>query len=128
MIFYPYKCPLPLVVVLQGHAFLFYSKVEKGNKMNNVTKTFNIESPLEFVFNEQTTAVTLDVVKTGFRGNTSTMVIGEMNTGSPAFKDWSKRLTCGEKLPRGKYFRREEIIRTILKAPKTTIHYTSIHV
>ena len=35
-------------------------------------------------------------------------------SGSPAFKDWSNRLGTGEKLPRGKYFAQQQLIRHII--------------
>ncbi|TNV09125.1 hypothetical protein FH968_23460 [Buttiauxella sp. B2] len=71
-------------------------------------KTLIIESPPETVLSTQPYPITPDLIESMFRGKASVMVIGEINKGNPAFKDWSKRLSYGEKLPRGKYFRKQE--------------------
>ena len=92
-------------------------------------KTLIIESPSEVVLdvNQQPYAITPDAIKYLFRGKASVMVIGEINKGNPAFKDWSKRLALGEKLPRGKFFRNEERMRAWINTPMPSVQYTSIH-
>lgn len=55
------------------------------------------------------------------------MYIGEIYKGIPAFKDWSQRLTPGEKLPRGKYFHKEERIRALLNTRLGTVKITTFH-
>jgi len=71
----------------------------------------NIESPHEISLASEAYSVSPDVIQSAFRGQASVMTIAEMNKGNPAFTDWSKRLSYGEKLPRGKYFRKQESIR-----------------
>ncbi|EBZ6776901.1 hypothetical protein GQG94_004601 [Salmonella enterica] len=72
--------------------------------------------------------ITPEMVKSVFRGNASVMYIGEIYKGNPAFKDWSQQRTFGEKLPRGKYFRKEERIRALLNARLDTVKITTFHV
>ncbi|QXB24174.1 hypothetical protein [Lelliottia amnigena] len=87
--------------------------------------TLIIESPYEAVLdvNQQPYAITPDAIKSLVRGKSSFMVFGEINKGNPAFKDWSKRLALGEKLPRGKFFRKEELMRAWINAPMpSSIH------
>lgn len=90
-------------------------------------KTPIIESPSEASLGAQPYSVKPDVMKSIFRGNASVMFIREAHKGNPAFKDWSKRLTYGEKLPRGKFFRKEEKIRSLLSAPIPSVQCASIH-
>ncbi|EBG8282926.1 hypothetical protein FJL53_22340 [Salmonella enterica subsp. enterica] len=73
-------------------------------------------------------SITPEMGKSVFRDNASVMYIGETYKGNPAFKDWSQRLTLGEKLPRGKYFRREERIRALLNTRLDTVKITTFHV
>ncbi|HAK5802767.1 TPA: hypothetical protein H1U34_004494 [Salmonella enterica] len=72
-------------------------------------------------------SVSPDVIQSFFRGQASVMVIGEINNGNPAFKDWSMRLSCDEKLPRGKFFHKEERIRALLNTRIGQTKYTTIH-
>lgn len=69
---------------------------------------FTIESTQETSLASESYSVSPDVIQSVFRSQTSVMVIGEINKGNPAFKDWSMRLSFGEKLPRGKYFHKEQ--------------------
>lgn len=87
---------------------------------------FNIESPHETFLASETNSVSPDVIQSVFRGQASVMVIGEINNGNPAFTAWSKRLSYGEKLPRGKYFHKEERIRVFLRARINKVEYTTI--
>jgi len=77
---------------------------------------FNIESPLEKSLASETYSLSPDMIH-----------IGEINKGNPAFKDWSMRLSYGEKLPRGKYFHKEERIRSLLNTRIGQTKYTTIH-
>lgn len=88
---------------------------------------FNIESPHETSLASEAYSVSPDVIQSVFRGQASVMVIGEINNGNPAFKDWSKRLSYGEKLPRGKYFHKEERIRALLNTRIGQTKYTTIY-
>lgn len=71
-----------------------------------------IESPIETSLDSATYSVPTGVIESDFRRLPSVTVIGQINKGNPAFTAWSKRLSYGEKLPRGKFFRNEEIMRT----------------
>lgn len=73
-------------------------------------------------------SITPDLIKSVFRDNASVRFVGEIYKGNPAFKGWSQRLTSGEKLPRGKYFRKEERIRALLNTRLDTVKITSFHV
>lgn len=88
---------------------------------------FNIESPHETFLASEANSVSPDVFQSVFQGHASVMVIGEINKGNPAFKDWSKRISLGEKLPRGKFFREQEKMRALINAPFPSVQYTSIH-
>ena len=88
---------------------------------------FNIASPNQTSLASEVNSVSPDLIQSVFRGKASAMVIGEINKGNPAFKDWSKRLALGEKLPRGKFFRKEERMRALINAPLPPVQYTSIH-
>lgn len=87
----------------------------------------NIESPHETYLVSGNYSVSPEVIKSAFRGQAAIMRIGEINTGNPAFTDWSKRLSYGEKLPRGKYFYKEERIRALLSTRTGKTRYTTIH-
>lgn len=68
-----------------------------------------------------------DIIATLFRNAPSKVLIPEINKGNPAFSYWGKKLIKGEKLPRGKYFRKEEILRKwtsidLTKSKQTTVH------
>ncbi|HBP7197174.1 hypothetical protein GFB57_25625 (plasmid) [Citrobacter sp. S39] len=91
-------------------------------------KSFNIETPSEAKIDVTPHSFTPEMVKSVFRDNASVMYIGEIYKGNPAFKDWSQRLTLGEKLPRGKYFRKEERIRALLNTRLDTVKITTFHV
>lgn len=91
-------------------------------------KPFSIETPSETKIEAAQQSLTPDMIKSVFRGNASVMYVGEIYKGNPAFKDWSQRLSLGEKLPRGKYFRKEERIRALLNTRQDTVKFTTFHV
>lgn len=69
-----------------------------------------------------------DIVKSVMRLAPVTITLPELHSGKPAFRDWSDRLKRGERLPRGKYFAREETLRQFMAlqthtAGTATFHY-----
>ncbi|EKS5411717.1 hypothetical protein QB953_004477 [Salmonella enterica] len=71
--------------------------------------------------------MTNDIIATLFRNAPSKVLIPEINKGNPAFSYWSRKLTPGEKLPRGKYFRKEETLRqwtsiSLAQSKQITVH------
>ncbi|NDO80943.1 hypothetical protein CJP72_09230 [Citrobacter sp. NCU1] len=71
-------------------------------------KRFNIGTPSETKIEAAPQSITPDMIKSVFRANASVMYIGDIYKGNPAFKDWSQRLTLGEKLPRGNFFEKRK--------------------
>lgn len=88
---------------------------------------FNIEAPHETSLASEAYSFSPDMIQSVFRGQASVTLIGEINKGNPAFTDWSKRHSDGETLPRGKYFRKEERIRSMLNTRISQVEYTTIH-
>ncbi|HIC1896451.1 TPA: hypothetical protein ACW0P3_004267 [Citrobacter freundii] len=89
----------------------------------------SIESPTEVMLNTTSHVLTSDMIASAFRGEEVITFVPEINKGNPAFKDWSKRLKTGERLPRGKFFRVEEKMR-IWRTPRKLaggVKYVSIH-
>lgn len=88
-----------------------------------------IEYPIETFLHSldsETYSVPTVLSESVFRKVLSINIIGEINKGNPAFTAWSKRLSYGEKLPRGKYFNKEERIRVFLRARLNKVEYTTI--
>lgn len=69
-----------------------------------------------------------DIIATVFRTPPSKVLIQEINKGKPAFSYWKHKLNSGEKLPRGKYFRKEEVLRKWAKITFTQTRQTTVHV
>lgn len=100
-----------------------------SKRINLIMQKFSIESPAEVMLNATSHAFTPDSVASTFRGETAIMFVPKINKGNPAFKDWSKRLKTGERLPRGKFFRVEERMR-IWRTPRKLageVKYITLH-
>ncbi|MFZ3896669.1 hypothetical protein [Salmonella enterica] len=55
------------------------------------------------------------LIKRTFRSAYNRVCVGEVKGGCPAFSFWVGKLNLGEKLPRGKYFRRIEMYNSMMK-------------
>ncbi|ECF5888636.1 Uncharacterised protein [Salmonella enterica subsp. indica] len=55
------------------------------------------------------------LIKRTFRFAHDRFCVGEIKGGCPAFSFWAEKLNSGEKLPRGKYFRRIEMYNSMMK-------------
>lgn len=91
-------------------------------------KQFNIETPSETKIDVAPQSITSEMVNSVFRNNPSVIYIGEIYKGNPAFKDWSQRRTLGEKLPRGRYFRKEEKIRALHNTRLDTVKIITFNI
>ncbi|WP_410517845.1 hypothetical protein QNH99_23420 (plasmid) [Pantoea allii] len=86
-----------------------------------------IEDPMEVSFSAKKD---YDVWKKNIEGMIRAspepvLVIAEPYHGNPAFREWVKKLSSGEKLPRGKFFRKAEIRRWIENLPSLNVHGVS---